>query len=111
MNSNPPSPSPKRVAAGKRNRAKRGPLTDEGREALRQAALANRPWDSSTGPRTPEGKARAARNCKALQTGVWSVRELRAELAGVADLLEDMRRCRIAAGLAGEAGGGADGVQ
>jgi hypothetical protein len=109
MNSNPPSPNPKKVAAGKLNRAKRGPLTPEGREALRQAALANRPWDASTGPRTPEGKARAARNCKVLQKGASSVRERRAELAGVAGLLADMRTCRrIAAGLAGEAGGGAD---
>jgi hypothetical protein len=29
MSSSPPSPNPRRVAAGRRNRAKRGPLTDE----------------------------------------------------------------------------------
>jgi hypothetical protein len=39
-------------------------FTAEGLEQLRQAALAGRPWEHATGPRTPEGKARAAANGK-----------------------------------------------
>lgn len=46
-----------RQLAGRMNRAKRKGLTPEGREALRQAAIANRPWEHSTGPRTLAGKA------------------------------------------------------
>src|SRR4051812_39756652 len=93
----PPSPSPpnpRRVEAGRRNRALRRGLTDAGRERLRQAALANRPWEASTGPRTPEGKARAAANGKLGQKGPKSVRELRAELAEVHNLTEAMRAVR-----------------
>lgn len=37
-------------------------LTPKGRERLRQAALRNKPWRLSTGPRTPEGKARSRAN-------------------------------------------------
>jgi hypothetical protein len=92
MSSKPPSPNPKRVAAGKRNRLKRKGLSPEGRERLRQAALANRPWASSTGPRTPQGKARSARNGKLLQKGELSDREIRAELAEAAAILAASRR-------------------
>ena len=90
MTANPPSPSPRRVAAGKLNRQKRRGLTPEGRERLRQAARANRPWEHTTGPRTPEGKARAARNGKARQKGEQSVREVRRCLAEVVGLVYDM---------------------
>lgn len=48
--------TPRQVAA-RINRKKRKGLTPEGREALRQAALTNRPWEHSTGPRTAAGKA------------------------------------------------------
>lgn len=34
------------------------------KERLRAAILARRPWESSTGPRTPSGKARSSRNAK-----------------------------------------------
>lgn len=54
--------NPRRVEAGRRNRAKRGPLSIEAREKLRQAALKTRPWEKSTGPKTPEGKAISGRN-------------------------------------------------
>ena len=37
-------------------------LTPAGRERLRRAAARNRPWRFSTGPRTPEGKARSRAN-------------------------------------------------
>jgi hypothetical protein len=87
-------PNPKRVAAGKLNRSKRKGLTPQGRERLREAALANRPWVFSTGPRTPEGKARVAQNGKASQKGPVSVRQLRAQLAGLRGLLADMRANR-----------------
>lgn len=45
-----------RQLAGRMNVKKRRGLTSEGREALRQAALHNRPWEHSTGPRTAAGK-------------------------------------------------------
>jgi len=38
-----PTPNPLRVAAGKANYQKRGPLTEFGREQLRSEALRNRP--------------------------------------------------------------------
>ena len=55
---------------------KRRGLSPEGREKLRQAAVANRPWEHSTGPRTPEGKARSAANGKVRQKGPFSTREI-----------------------------------
>ncbi len=47
-----PDPDPARVAAGRFHYAKRKGLTPEGRERIRAAALANKPWIRSTGPRT-----------------------------------------------------------
>jgi hypothetical protein len=92
MNSTPgPTPNPRRVAAGRANRQLSGPLTDAGRERLREAALQNKPWLHSTGPRTPGGRARAARNGKRRQTGPQSVREMQADLREVRALLEEMR--------------------
>ena len=77
------APNPKRVAAGRRNRAKRKGLTLEGRERLRQSALKHRPWQHSTGPRTAEGKAKVALNAKKRQVEEVSVRGLRRELGDV----------------------------
>jgi len=81
---------------------KRRGLSPEGREKLRQAAVANRPWEHSTGPRTPEGKARSAANGKVRQKGPYSTRELRrlvepyrqllVEAAVLWDLMEHMIR-------------------
>ena len=88
-------PNPNRVAAGKRNRLKRKVLSKEGRQKLREAALVNRPWRFATGPRTPEGKSRAAANGKKRQKGKQSVRELRAEVAGVQALLQSLRQTQI----------------
>ena len=81
MSTNPPSPTPRRVAAGRLNWQKRRGLTPAGRERLRQSALANRPWEHATGPRTAAGKAQAARNGKVRQKGAQSVREVKALLA------------------------------
>jgi hypothetical protein len=82
------------MAAGRINREKRKGLTAEGRERLRQAALANRPWRFSTGPRTPEGKARVAQNGKALQQGPCSLREIRRNLIDLHGLVREMREGR-----------------
>jgi hypothetical protein len=90
----PKQPNPRRVAAGRLNRMKRGPLTEEGRRKLREAALRNRPWEHGAGPRTQEGKARVALNGKARQKGNLSVRELRATLADVRELVRQMRETR-----------------
>lgn len=54
--------SQRQIEANCRNRALRGPLSPEARRKLSEAALKNRPWDRSTGPRTPEGKARSSMN-------------------------------------------------
>jgi len=63
---------------------------------LRLAALATRPWQHSTGPRTPEGKSRAAVNGKARQNGPKSVRELRADMAEIRALIGLMQAGRKA---------------
>jgi hypothetical protein len=90
-------PNPRRVAAGRRNQLKSKGLTPAGRERLRQAALKNRPWRFSTGPRTAAGKAQVALNGKSRQKGPRSVRELRRDLAELRILVEEMRSCRQAA--------------
>ena len=48
--------NPRRVAAGRANRQKRGPLTEAGRQRLRAAALMHKAWEYSTGPTTPEAR-------------------------------------------------------
>src|SRR4051812_40741936 len=88
--------NPKRVAAGKLNVLKRKGLTPEGLERIRAATLANRPWEHSTGPRTPEGKARAAANGRSRQVGERSVRSLRAEVAACLKLVREMASLRMA---------------
>ena len=90
MISNLYCPNPRRVAAGKFNRSKRQGLTAAGRERLRQAALAQRPWQFSTGPRTSPGKAQAATNGKVRQQGVLSVRDRRRLVSDCTVLVTDM---------------------
>jgi len=89
-----PSPNPRRVAAGRKNRSKRRGLTAEGLDRLRQAANKNQPWRFSTGPRTSAGKLRSAANGKLRQVGTRSVREFRAEFAGVRQLLATLQELR-----------------
>ena len=96
----PRAKNPCRVAAGRLNQQKCKGLTPRGRQRLRQAALANRPWRFATGPRTPQGKARCAANGRKGQKGPVSAREARAELKGLRDLLRQMQEAR---GLAGRA--------
>jgi len=73
-------------------------LTEVGRQRLREAALRHKPWTHSTGPRTAAGKARSAANGKKRQLGPLSVREIRADLAGLRGLLSDMRAsCQLVA--------------
>jgi hypothetical protein len=91
-------PNPKRVLAGRRNRSVRKGLTAEGRQRLREAALLHRPWLHTTGPRTPTGKARSSANGRARQKGPVSVRQARADLTGLRQLLREMREARAAAG-------------
>lgn len=51
-------------------------VTPEAIAKWRAAALKNQPWKHSTGPKTAEGKAQAARNGKTRQLGNYSYREL-----------------------------------
>jgi hypothetical protein len=89
-----PFPNPRRVAAGRLNREKRGPLTPEGRERLRQAALAGRPWRFATGPKTAAGLARVAQNYKGRLGGAPSARAVRRQLAAVGGLAVGMAELR-----------------
>lgn len=97
-------PNPRRVQAGKRNRMKRGELTPEGRERLRQSAIASQPWRFSTGPRSAEGKARVAQNGKCRQKGPRSVREIRATMAELRTMMSEMQVARAGLGLVAVAG-------
>jgi hypothetical protein len=92
------APNPRRVLAGRLNRQKRGEITPAGRERLRRAALRNRPWRFSTGPKTAEGKVAAARNGRVRQEGPTSVRAARAEAREVRKLIQALRAAREAAG-------------
>ena len=92
--SNTAQPNPKRVAAGKQNRAKRRGLTQEGQERLRNAALRNQPWMLSTGPKTTAGRAKAALNGKKRQIGPMSIQEIRADLSALKSLIKDMTETR-----------------
>src|SRR5437764_1321947 len=85
------SPNPRRVAAGRRNWSKRRGFTPEGLARLRQSALEHQPWTHATGPRTIEGKARSAANGRVYQQGPLSIRQIRAELAGVRALIDQLR--------------------
>jgi hypothetical protein len=83
------TPDPRRSEINRRNRQSRRGFSPEGREKVCAAIRANRPWEPSTGPRTREGKARAARNgFRGFERP--SVRRLRAEIAGVVALINQM---------------------
>jgi hypothetical protein len=83
--------NPRRVAAGKRNRQLRRGLTADGRQRLRQSALRNRPWEHSTGPVTPLGKAKVSLNGKKHQFDpLFSIRDAKEWSAEVTALLEEL---------------------
>lgn len=88
--------NPKRVEAGRKNRMKRGPLSLESRNRIRVAINKNKPWQRSTGPQTPAGKAKVARNGKTRQIGPRSIREIRADLCEIMCLIEVIRKSRRA---------------
>lgn len=90
--------NPRRVAAGRANRQKRGPLTEEGRVRLSQAARRHRPWEHATGPKTPAGRAQAARNGRCRCQEPLSARQSRALLSGIHTLIRAIQRtCHQAA--------------
>jgi hypothetical protein len=91
-------PDPKRSAIARANRAKRQGLTAEGRERLRQSALLHQPWRFSTGPTTAAGKARVAQNGRKRQLGPFSVRQIKANLVDIKDLLLEMQESRSMVG-------------
>jgi hypothetical protein len=101
----PLPPNPRRQAAGRENRKKRGPLTEAGREQLRAAALRLKPWTQATGPRTEAGKKKSAANGRYRQHNALSTREVRAEMADVRQLIQEMRKLRESAEPAGPAAG------
>jgi len=86
-------PNPNRVAGRKETQKKRMCISPEGLQKLRETALRNKPWERSTGPRSAAGKARSAANGKTRQKGPKSVREARAEVAEVMELVRTMRVC------------------
>ena len=85
------SKNPKRVAAGRRNRQKRGDLTPEGLQRLSDWANEHQPWARYTGPRSIAGKARSARNGLLNHPLDQEAREASAELADVTSLIQQMR--------------------
>ena len=84
--------NPKRVQAGRINRMKRGALPLESMHRMRDAINKNKPWQRSTGPRTPAGKAIVARNGKVRQIGPRSIREIRADICEIMCLIEANRK-------------------
>jgi len=89
-------PNPRCQAAGRANRAKRRGLTADGLQRLREAALRNRPWEHSTGPRTPEGKKKVANNGRKRQVGPVSKRQILAELAATKSQVGELAAMRRA---------------
>lgn len=85
--------NPNRVAAGKRNRALRQPLSSESREKLREAIRRHKPWRLSTGPRTTDGKLRSAANSK-LRVRRSREPEVSDLVRGASSLLSSMAKLR-----------------
>jgi hypothetical protein len=83
--------NPRRIAAGRLNQKKRRGLTDEGRARVRQAAYRVRPWEHSTGPKSPEGKARSAKNRQSRKRAINAYNELRAAVRSLIAPSMEMR--------------------
>ncbi len=88
------TPNPRRVIAGMANFRKRRGLTPEGRLKLQEAARFHQPWWDSTGPRSPEGKAKAALNGRRTKRGYTGVRALRREISAVKAMICQMQAAR-----------------
>ena len=95
----PAAKSPRRVAAGRINGLKRRPWTPEDRAQQRQIALANRPWEHSTGPRTPAGKLRSGYNGRKHQPRPDSLRQVRAGVMDVNSMISGLADLRRALGV------------
>ena len=93
--------SPSRNTNAESLTSRKGKFTSARIEQLRQAALARRPWEKSTGPKTVEGKARSAANGRRRQKGALSVREKRAMASETTALMNAMRQLRQELGLDG----------
>ncbi len=87
--------SPYRVAAGRANQKLRGPFTADGLQRLREAAMGNKAWLLSTGPKTAAGKAKVALNGRKHMKDEMSAREKRAAVADVDLLVGQLRRLRL----------------
>jgi hypothetical protein len=72
-------------------------LTPEGRHRLREAALANRPWEHATGPRTAEGKARSAANGLAGQQPAFPRLDQRGEFDSYSKIISVLARVKALA--------------
>jgi hypothetical protein len=89
------------VIAGRRNRSKRPALSVDARQRLREAAIRNQPWLKSTGPTSNAGKAIVAMNGRGRQKGPRSVRQIRADLADVTELIGSLKETiRMVGGVA-----------
>ena len=73
---------------------KRAGLTPAGAEKLRQSAIRCQPWRFSTGPRTPEGKAKVARLLIARSRLSPQARQLRQDLEDVKKQAAALAACR-----------------
>jgi hypothetical protein len=61
---------------------------------MRESALKNRPWQFTTGPRTPEGKAKVAENGRYAQKNAVSRRQREKEVADAKTLLIQLAAVR-----------------
>jgi hypothetical protein len=68
-------------------------LNAEVRQRLREAAIRNQPWLNATGPTSDAGKAIVATNGRKRQKGPKSIRQIRADLADLRELIGSMAEC------------------
>jgi hypothetical protein len=85
---------PRRVEIGRRNRARWKGFTPAGLERLRQAVKEFKPWRFSTGPRTPEGKARCAANGRKCCRDILSHPQIREEIRAANALVRELAELR-----------------
>jgi hypothetical protein len=86
--------NPRRVAAGRVNGAKRRAWGAADRLRLANQCRQRQPWLAATGPRTADGKRRAAANGRMHLPDPRSVRQVRASLRDVWELIAQMTRAR-----------------